>query len=213
MPGARQKPKLSVREQQLLTFASQGLTDTMIAHKLGISEATVGTYWGRVRIKLGPYSRTELVATMLKQEQEAAIEELKAESQRIVGQLQLQSSSGAKVSYHEVLYGAPDAMVIVSEDGIIDFVNEAAYELFGYTPGELNGVPMSKLIPHRFRDVHDIHRLEYLAEPKRRNMGSHIQTPALKRNGLEFPIRAALSFVPDTVGVFVICVIRPMPTI
>ena len=47
-------PQLSPRELQLIEYATQGLTDTAIALKLGISEATVGTYWGRVRIKIGP---------------------------------------------------------------------------------------------------------------------------------------------------------------
>src|SRR5579862_4166396 len=68
---------LSERERQLLVLAAQGFTDQGISHKLGISLATVGTYWGRVRIKFGPLSRTELVAVYLREESAATINELK----------------------------------------------------------------------------------------------------------------------------------------
>ena len=47
----------------MLLLAAQGLTDQGIAHRLEISLATVGTYWGRIRIKIGPLSRTGLVET------------------------------------------------------------------------------------------------------------------------------------------------------
>ncbi|RYG39459.1 PAS domain S-box protein [bacterium] len=59
---------LSPRERQLLVMASNGLTDQGIAHELGISLATVSTYWGRVRIKFGALPRTELVAKFLRGE-------------------------------------------------------------------------------------------------------------------------------------------------
>ena len=62
------KIELSPREQQLITMAGEGLTDTAIANRLGISEATVNTYWGRIRVKLGPHNRTELVAIALRDE-------------------------------------------------------------------------------------------------------------------------------------------------
>ena len=101
--------QLSPREQQLIKYAAEGLTDTAIAHKLGISEATVGTYWGRVRIKLGPYSRTELVAIMMRAEREAAVEELRRENQHLVQELQAVGNSGSALFYRELLENAPDA--------------------------------------------------------------------------------------------------------
>src|SRR5579871_1864366 len=59
---------LSARERELLVLAMNGLTDQGIANKLGISAATIGTYWGRVRIKFGPLSRPELVARFVQGE-------------------------------------------------------------------------------------------------------------------------------------------------
>ena len=46
----------------MLTLASQGYTDEMVAHELGIQTGTVNSYWVRIRGKLGNLSRSELVA-------------------------------------------------------------------------------------------------------------------------------------------------------
>ncbi|MBS1724875.1 MAG: PAS domain S-box protein [Armatimonadetes bacterium] len=205
----RPAPELSEREQQLLTFASEGLTDTAIAHKLGISEATVGTYWGRVRIKLGPHSRTELVAMMLRTQQEEAIRSLREEYEELIGQLSTTSSSGHVLNYRDLLENAPDAMVLVTDDGSLEYANTAALELFGYAEGELTGQNMSRLVPERFRDQHGAHLQDYVMNPERRQMGAHLRTPAVCKDGTEILIRAALSAVPREDGVVVTCVIRP----
>src|SRR5579885_1211796 len=75
---------LSPREKQLLEFAVAGYTDQAISNKLGISLATIGTYWGRVRIKFGPYNRTELVAIYLKSEAEETLTKLRAENSTLL---------------------------------------------------------------------------------------------------------------------------------
>ena len=54
--------ELSNREHLILTLASKGFTDDMIARELGIKRGTVNSYWVRIRAKFGPLSRTELVA-------------------------------------------------------------------------------------------------------------------------------------------------------
>lgn len=53
---------LSPRETTVLAMASNGLTDRAIGADLGISVATVNTYWGRIRAKIGGGTRSELVA-------------------------------------------------------------------------------------------------------------------------------------------------------
>jgi len=53
--------KLSPRERQVIHLAAEGKTDKEIAKFLGIQPGTVGTLWARIRSKLGPCNRTELV--------------------------------------------------------------------------------------------------------------------------------------------------------
>jgi PAS domain S-box-containing protein len=200
-------PELSPREQQLLQFAAEGLTDTAIANHLGISEATVGTYWGRVRIKLGPYSRTELVAIVMRAEREAAVDALRRENDELVKQLHEKGGADSSL-YHDLLENAPDAIMLVTETGEIEYANLAAQELFGYEKGEAQGHHVSELVPPRYRDRHGAHISEYVADPKRREMGVHLETPAVRKDGTEFLIRAALSAMTTPSGMIITCVIR-----
>ncbi len=94
MDERRPHPNLSKREQQLIALASEGLTDTAIAHRLGISEPTVKSYWQRVRGKLGPYNRTQLVANALKEESALAVGELNGEIARLRNALNRQIFGG-----------------------------------------------------------------------------------------------------------------------
>jgi PAS domain-containing protein len=47
-------------------LAAGGLTDKEIARRLGLSRRTVGTYWERMREKLGRHSRTQLVHRLVR---------------------------------------------------------------------------------------------------------------------------------------------------
>jgi DNA-binding CsgD family transcriptional regulator len=60
--------QLSDRERTVLLLAAEGLTDKEIAKHLSLSQRTIGTYWERMRQKLGPFSRTQLVARFLRLE-------------------------------------------------------------------------------------------------------------------------------------------------
>ena len=53
---------LSPREQEIVVRAAQGATDKEIADSLDLSVATLRTYWGRVREKLGAVNRTHAIA-------------------------------------------------------------------------------------------------------------------------------------------------------
>lgn len=57
---------LSERERRVIEFAAEGLVDKEIAAALGISLATVRTYWDRIRIKLKAMNRVHVVAIYLR---------------------------------------------------------------------------------------------------------------------------------------------------
>lgn len=203
-------PALSPREMELIRLASEGMIDTAIAHHLGISEATVGTYWGRVRVKLGPYNRTELVAIVMREEQERALAEIRKENEQTFAELQNAMSHAAEQAsiYREIVENAPDAMLLVTERGLISMANKAAYELFGYEPGTLENVELLCLVPVRYRELHDEHRQQFIDDPQRRTMGEHLDTPALRADGEEIRIRASLSALRTPTGLIVMCSIR-----
>jgi DNA-binding CsgD family transcriptional regulator len=55
---------LSERERAVLDLAVRGYKDRAISAKLGIAKGTVGTYWNRIRRKVGPLTRAEIAAVI-----------------------------------------------------------------------------------------------------------------------------------------------------
>lgn len=198
--------RLSARETQLLELAAEGLTDSAIAHRLGISETTVSTYWSRIRTKVGPVSRTQLVAKALQRGYLHTIAALREENRRLAQGLDAQVKG--KDIYRHFIEEAADAILIVSEQGVIEMLNHAAADLFGWAEHELVGKHISMLLPERYRDHHAAFIARYVAAPVKRTMGDHATTPALHRSGAEFPIHASLSGIVTSHGTSVICILR-----
>ena len=53
----------------------------------------------------------------------------------------------------QALEHMPDAIVLLDEDGHIEFVNARAEQMFGYRREELIGEPVDILVPGHHRDV------------------------------------------------------------
>ncbi|HVL39378.1 MAG TPA: PAS domain S-box protein [Fimbriimonadaceae bacterium] len=208
----RRKTELSEREKQLIQLAAEGHTDASIANHLGISEATVSTYWGRVRIKIGPYSRPELIATVIRDELDQVVSELREQNEQLIAELQ--KSTGREWGdpeanyYRKLVLQAPDAILIVNEDGIMETVNDEAAALFGYEREELEGQILHTLVPERYKKIHMQHREEYMLNPQKRKMAEHSASLGLHKSGDEFPIAASLSPVETASGVRVMCIVR-----
>src|ERR1041385_4254805 len=63
--------------------------------------------------------------------------------------------------FRGLLEAAPDAMVIVDQEGTIVMVNAQTEKVFGHAREELLGNHVELLVPTRFRDVHPFHRTQY----------------------------------------------------
>lgn len=206
---------LSTRERQLLTLAAQGFTDQAIAHKLEISLATVGTYWGRVRIKMGPLNRTELVAHYLQGQAAQEMNELRQANQSLLQRLDEQTGAADMLRaslemFRGLIETAPDAILLVGEDGKIQLANEQAGELFGYSSTELLDLSVEALVPDAYRPNHVGHREAYNANPIKRRMGEHLATMARRKDGTEFPMATALSATQTPNGLLVTCIVRDL---
>lgn len=93
----------------------------------------------------------------------------------------------AEITQH-LLRFSPDALIVVDEQGVIQFANDTVQELFGYLPAELLGLPMETLVPERQRRVHIGHVAGYMSAPHGREMGAHIPNLSARRaDGSEFP--------------------------
>jgi two-component system, sensor histidine kinase len=103
---------------------------------------------------------------------------------------------------------APDATVVVDGEGRIVFANAQVNHTFGYTPGELIGMSVERLLPERFRRVHSAHRAQFATSAKPRPMGAGLSLLGLHSDGHEFPVQISLSPVSTTDGLLVVAAIR-----
>jgi PAS domain S-box-containing protein len=95
--------------------------------------------------------------------------------------------------FRQLIDAAPDAMVVVSDDGWITLVNIQAENLFCYSRDELLGQPIEILIPERYRAGHVAQRNAFIEAPKLRPMGSGLELFGRRKDGSEFPVEISLS--------------------
>jgi len=110
--------------------------------------------------------------------------------------------------FRGLLDSAPDGMVIVDTDGLIQVVNGQAERLFGYSRLELRGQSIEMLLPDRFRAAHVRHRFGYFTRPVARAMGANLELYGRRKDGSEFPVDISLSPMESEGGRLVIAAVR-----
>jgi protein-histidine pros-kinase len=96
-------------------------------------------------------------------------------------------------TFRALLEGAPDAMLIVDQEGRVVLANNQAAQLFGYSDRQLEGQKIEILLPARFRAKHPGHRAGFFSEPRTRAMGVGLDLTGLHKDGTEFPVEISLS--------------------
>jgi two-component system, cell cycle sensor histidine kinase and response regulator CckA len=106
------------------------------------------------------------------------------------------------------LESASQGVITVDEKGQIDLVNAKVEEIFGYKRDELVGHAFEILIPSRFREPSGQHRANYFLNPGSRPMGAGVELSGLRKDGAEFPLEVAVSFVSSDEGTLAIAFIN-----
>lgn len=92
-------------------------------------------------------------------------------------------------------------IITVNPRGEIVMLNDFARHQFGYGKAELIGQKIEVLIPSRFRERHQHHRVHYQEHnPHKRPMGVGMDLWARKKDGSEFPVEVSLSSYHTTEG-------------
>lgn len=110
--------------------------------------------------------------------------------------------------YEALFETAPDAMLVVDDDGTMLLANPQCASLFGYAGDELIGKPVELLMPGPVRGAHRSHRQAYVAAPRVRPMGAGQDLVGRRQDGTLFPVEIALSPVSTAEGTYVVASIR-----
>lgn len=88
---------------------------------------------------------------------------------------------------------ALDAIITISEQGIVETFNPAAEMLFGYFPDEVVGKNVNILMPEPYAHEHDNYLKRYLVSGNRKIIGFGREVRGKKKDGTIFPMHLAVS--------------------
>ena len=92
-----------------------------------------------------------------------------------------------------LLDASPNAVIAVDALGHIVYANPRVNEAFGWSPEELLGESIERLVPSRFSARHAAHVAGYRVHPTPRPIGSGLELLARRRDGTEFPVEISLA--------------------
>ncbi len=91
-----------------------------------------------------------------------------------------------------ILDTVPDAMIVISEDGLIQSFSPAAERLFGWAAAEVLSKNVSVLMPNPYRDAHDGYLERYHTTGERRIIGRGRVVVGERKDGSTFPIELSV---------------------
>ncbi len=138
-------------------------------------------------------------ARLFRNLQSELIERQRAQTQLAENQAQLAGIIGS----------AMDAVVTVDADQRVVLFNRAAEGMFGYSATEVVGGPLDRFLPERFRATHQQHILHFSkTHLTTRRMGTLNDLTAVRADGSEFPIEAAISQIEVAGQAFFTVILR-----
>lgn len=97
---------------------------------------------------------------------------------------------------------APDAMIVIDEQGIMQSYSAAAQRIFGWEAGDVTGRNVSMLMPSPYRDEHDKYVRHYLQTGEKRIIGIGRIVTGKRKDGATFPMELNVGEVRTPRGRF-----------
>jgi PAS domain S-box-containing protein len=100
---------------------------------------------------------------------------------------------------------APDAMVIVNSEGIIQLVNAQTGKMFGFTADEMIGKQVGILLPDKYKKPESLNSFD---SAEVLQLGEGFELSGRRKDGEEFPVEMRLSLLDTPEGSVITAAIR-----
>ncbi|MDO8786617.1 MAG: PAS domain S-box protein [Sulfuritalea sp.] len=98
--------------------------------------------------------------------------------------------------FRKIAESAQDGMIIVDQDELITYWNQAAEKILGYTAAETLGKPLHELLaPARYHDAFRQNWARFRETGQGEVVGHTLELSAVRKGGEEFPIELSISSV------------------
>ncbi len=138
-------------------------------------------------------------------------DEMRVQLRHHIGALE-DKLTGRERHFRALTESANDAIITGAGAGVdagnIVGWNAAAERLFGYTETEINGQPLTVLMPERFRNQHREGLARVVAGGVPHIIGKTVELAGLRKDGSEFPLELSMSQWQAADGQFFTAIIR-----
>lgn len=114
----------------------------------------------------------------------------------------------AEDKFRNFLERAPDSIIVVREDGIIQLVNAQTVKMFGYHREEMIGNRIELLMPQRYGKMHPFRRFRLFDTSQSVQVAENYELFAVRKDGREFPVEMSLSPMETDEGLMLTASIR-----
>lgn len=105
------------------------------------------------------------------------------------------NNSQASARLEAVIRTATDGIILINERGLMELVNQAAANLFGYTVEDMTNKNVSMLMPPPRQQEHDGYIRNYIKTGEAKIIGIGREVTGKKKDGTQFPLRLSISEV------------------
>jgi PAS domain S-box-containing protein len=95
--------------------------------------------------------------------------------------------------FRAVAATANDAIISADSRGAITYFNPGAERILGYSAAEVNGQPLTVLMPERYQEAHRAGLARYLATGVARVVGKTVELVGRRKDGTEFPLEISIA--------------------
>jgi PAS domain S-box-containing protein len=113
--------------------------------------------------------------------------------------------------YKQLLDLLQDPIVAADGSDAVIYANAAAERLLGWTPAELVGMPLTAIMPPRFRAAHEGGFRRFMTTRRPKMIGRPVRVPVLHRHGIEVDVELTLSELEPSPGtVLIVAMLRDL---